>query len=118
MYDEGLLAGRAKLKGGKMRYVPMLPEFAGELPRFPAVIGRESYFPPKPGLTSERQLVEGSFEDLLDRAKIHDFRLHDLRHTFASWFMMNGGDLYELAKILGHSNIKMTERYTIPGAAA
>jgi len=34
-----------------------------------------------------------------------------LRHTFASWYMMNGGDLYELAKILGHSNIKMTERY-------
>ena len=28
-----------------------------------------------------------------------------------SWYMMNGGDLYELAKILGHSNIKMTERY-------
>ncbi len=25
--------------------------------------------------------------------------------------MMNGGDLYELAKILGHSNLKMTERY-------
>jgi hypothetical protein len=25
--------------------------------------------------------------------------------------MMDGGDLYELAKILGHSNIKMTERY-------
>jgi hypothetical protein len=25
--------------------------------------------------------------------------------------MMNGGDLYELSKILGHSNIKMTERY-------
>jgi len=23
--------------------------------------------------------------------------------------MLNGGDLYELAKILGHSNIKMTE---------
>jgi hypothetical protein len=32
------------------------------------------------------------------------------RHTFASWYMMNGGDLYELAKILGHSNIRMTER--------
>jgi hypothetical protein len=35
----------------------------------------------------------------------------DLRHTFASWQMMIGGDLYELPKILGHSNIKMTERY-------
>jgi hypothetical protein len=54
--------------------------------------------------------VEGSFEDLLERAAITDFRFHDLRHTFASWFMMNGGDLYELAKIPGHSNNKMTER--------
>ena len=60
---------------------------------------------------SRRQLLKGSFEDLLKRAKIHDFWFNDLRHTFASWYMMNGGDLYELAKILGHSNIKMTERY-------
>ena len=68
-------------------------------------------FPPKPWATGERQRVEGSFEDLLERASIEDFRFHDLRHTFASWYMMNGGDLYELAKILGRSNIKMTERY-------
>jgi len=111
MYSEGLLAVRAKLKGGKMRYVPMLPELAGELRRFPAVINEDRIFPPEPGATSGRQRVEGSFEDLLERAGIQDFRFHDLRHTFASWFMMNGGDLYELAKILGHSNIKMTDRY-------
>jgi hypothetical protein len=30
---------------------------------------------------------------------------------------MNGGDLYELAKILGHSNIRMTERYAKLGKA-
>jgi integrase len=59
----------------------------------------------------ERRRVEGSFQTLLDLAKITDCRFHDLRHTFASWYMMNGGDLYELAKILGHANIKMTERY-------
>jgi integrase len=35
-----------------------------------------------------------------------NFRFHDLRHTFASWYMMNGGDLYELTKILGHSNME------------
>ena len=29
---------------------------------------------------------------------------------------MNGGDLYKLPKILGHSNIKMTERYAKPGS--
>jgi len=111
MYAEGLLAVRAKLKGGKMRYAPMTPELAGELRRFPAVIGEDRIFPPKTGATGARQRVEGSFEDLLERAKITNFRFHDLRHTFASWYMMQGGDLYELAKILGHSNIKMTERY-------
>jgi hypothetical protein len=54
---------------------------------------------------------------MLKRAKIRDFWFHDLRHTFASWYMMNGGDLYELAKILGHANIKMTERYAKLGPA-
>ena len=111
LYSEGLLAVRAKLKGGKMRYVPMAPELAGELRRFPVVMSEDRIFPPKPGATSGRQRLEGSFEDLLERAGIRDFRFHDLRHTFASWYMMNGGDLYELAKILGHANIKMTERY-------
>src|ERR1035437_5449394 len=111
LYSEGLLAVRAKLKGGKMRYVPMTPELASELRRFPVVISEDRIFPPKQGATSGRQRLEGSFEDLLERAGIRGFRFYDLRHTFASWYMMNGGDLYELAKILGHSNIKMTERY-------
>jgi integrase len=35
MYNEGLLAVRSKLKGGKMRCVPMPPELASELRRFP-----------------------------------------------------------------------------------
>jgi integrase len=59
MYSEGLIAVRAKLKGGKMRYVPMLSELAGELRRFPAVIGEDRIFPPKAGATSGRQRVEG-----------------------------------------------------------
>lgn len=36
---------------------------------------------------------------------------HVLRHTFASHFVMNGGDILSLQKILGHSNITMTMRY-------
>jgi len=111
LYKEELIAVRAKLKGGKVRYVPLTPKLAGELRRYPAVIGEERIFPPKPGAKGERQRVEGSFETILKRAGIENFRFHDLRHTFASWYMMNGGDLYELAKILGHANIKMTERY-------
>jgi integrase len=116
-YSEGLIAVRSNLKGGKIRYVPMTPELAVELRKYPAVIGEEQLFPPKRGSKGERQRVEGSFETTLELAGIQNFRFHDLRHTFASWYMMNGGDLYELAKILGHANIKMTERYAKLGKA-
>ena len=36
---------------------------------------------------------------------------HTLRHTFASWYMINSGDLYRLQEYLGHSDIKLTRRY-------
>jgi len=36
---------------------------------------------------------------------------HVLRHTFASHFIMNGGDILSLQKILGHASISMTMRY-------
>lgn len=48
----------------------------------------------------------------LQRAGVRAIRFHDLRHTFASHFMMSGGDLYELQQWLGHESITMTERYT------
>ena len=107
-YGEGSLAVRAKLKKGKVRYVPMPSELAAEVRRYPAVIDEDRIFRHKRGEKAGRPRLEGSFDDLLFRAEIQNFWFHDLRHTFASWYMMNGGDLYELAKILGHSNIKMT----------
>jgi integrase len=110
------LAVTAKLKGGKVRYVPMAPELAAEIKRYTAVINVDRFFPLKGGEKSKRQRLEGSFENLLERTRIRDFRFHDLRHTFASWYMMNGGDLYELAKLMGHANIK-TERYAKLGRA-
>lgn len=36
---------------------------------------------------------------------------HVMRHTFASHFMMNGGNILALQKILGHSSLQMTMRY-------
>jgi integrase/recombinase XerD len=37
-------------------------------------------------------------------------RLHDLRHSFASLFLLDGGDIFKLSKILGHSSVAITER--------
>ncbi|EPJ1367644.1 phage integrase [Vibrio fluvialis] len=36
---------------------------------------------------------------------------HVLRHTFASYYMMNGGNIIALQRILGHADIKQTMRY-------
>jgi integrase len=53
----------------------------------------------------------GGWRSALERAEINDMRFHDLRHTFASHFLMNGGDLYTLKEILGHKDITTTSRY-------
>lgn len=37
---------------------------------------------------------------------------HTLRHTFASWHVTAGTDIYTLKELLGHSVIQMTERYS------
>ncbi len=49
---------------------------------------------------------------LAEAAGVKPLRFHDMRHTFASNFMMAGGLIYDLQKILGHQTITMTERYS------
>jgi len=44
------------------------------------------------------------------RAMVRRIKFHELRKTFASNFMMGGGDIYVLSKILGHSSIEVTQR--------
>ncbi|EOG5604252.1 tyrosine-type recombinase/integrase [Providencia stuartii] len=55
-----------------------------------------------------------AFEGALKKAHIElpkGQRTHVLRHTFASHFMMGGGNILVLQQILGHSSILMTMRY-------
>jgi integrase len=49
------------------------------------------------------------------RSGVADFRLYDLRHTFATRAIEAGVDLITLAALLGHSRIAMVQRYAHPG---
>lgn len=52
------------------------------------------------------------FQRAQERAEIEQIiRFHDLRHTFASHFMMNGGNIYDLQKVMGHTKTEMTQIY-------
>ncbi|MFB1115650.1 tyrosine-type recombinase/integrase [Dickeya dadantii] len=88
-----------KTKGRKNRTVPISPELAAQLPK----TGGELFAP-----------CYNAFRRTLRRSGINlpsGQLTHVLRHTFASHFMMNGGNILVLQRILGHSNIQMTMRY-------
>jgi integrase len=55
--------------------------------------------------------IKNAFNGAVDRAKIPDFRFHDLRHTFCSWLAISGVPLTAIQKLAGHASIKMTLRY-------
>ncbi len=55
--------------------------------------------------------IKHSFTTAVKKAGIHDFRFHDIRHTFASHLIMQGIGITSVKELLGHSDIKMTLRY-------
>jgi len=55
--------------------------------------------------------LQKAWERVRMRAKLEDVRLHDLRHSFASFAVADGASLPLIAKALGHSQTGTTERY-------
>lgn len=58
--------------------------------------------------------VVGVWKDwdlLRDWCDLEDVRIHDLRHSFASFAAADGASLFLIGKVLGHSHASTTERY-------
>jgi len=56
--------------------------------------------------------IQKVWERLRRKAGLEHVRIHDLRHSYASMLVNSGRSLYEVQQILGHSNPKVTQRYS------
>lgn len=81
----------------KTRIVPIIPALRPWLARIPLGINFEG--------------LKTGFRRAREAAGMPHVHFHDLRHSCATILLASGADLYTVAKVLGHSTIKVTERY-------
>lgn len=110
-------------KAGDVRYVPILDPLLPLLQHWRLHRIGELVFPNSVGKMhqSAARIFQETLHRVLKRAgfspvdrkgkRKHYIVFHSLRHTFASHWVMNGGDVFKLREILGHKDIKMTMRY-------
>jgi integrase len=95
-------------KSGRTRVIPMNLEAHKILSSRKGA--RDEYVFPGEGGNRLTTIKKG-WGAILKEAKITGFRLHDLRHSFASRVKRGGADLYIVQRLLGHSTPVMTQRY-------
>jgi site-specific recombinase XerD len=103
-------------KGGKHRVVPISFECRKLLYRWKQQNGSDSdlVFPTRSGIVSSQRNVGRDVKLLGQRAGITGVRFspQTFRHTFAVSYLRAGGNVLYLQRILGHSSLEMTNRYT------
>jgi len=109
--ERGILSLPASAcKSGRARHIPINGTFAALL------AGRKAKSLPGPLVfdLAGRQVKTfwRAFQGAAETAKLADLRFHDLRHTFASWLVQGGTDLYSVATLLGHASLAMSARYS------
>jgi len=98
---------KQETKSKKIRYIPLSKALKKILEQLRKITGASGFVCP----FIHPDLYNKEFKKSSQQAGLKLIRFHDLRHTFASNFLMGGGNIYDLQKILGHSTIQMTERY-------
>ncbi len=108
-------------KLGAIRRVPILDPLLPLLEDWrERCVSDELVFPNKRGKmhVSSARVMRQTFLRCVEDAGLPRITFHALRHTFASHWMLKGGDIYRLQRILGHTTIAMTQRYAHLAPAA
>lgn len=97
-------------KSGKTRHIPLSNAAMRVLQSIPRHEHQEwVFFNPVTG--SHLSSVFGLWKRMRQHLGLEDFRLHDLRHSFASFLVNAGRSLYEVQECLGHQTPRMTMCY-------
>lgn len=102
-----------KSKNREIRTLPMSQTIFEMLTRRGRVksIKTDLVFYNKKHVEIDKRFVSLSFHYAAKKAKVEDFRFHDLQHTFATRLVQSGRDLYKIQRLLGHKTSSMTQRY-------
>ncbi|MBI3813359.1 MAG: site-specific integrase [Nitrospinae bacterium] len=101
-----------KTKNKEIRTVPMSDTLYELLKNRSKVVAMSGYvFATSMGTRILASNLQREFYNAMEKAGITGFRFHDLRHTAATWMVQSGVDLYTVSKILGHKDIRTTQRY-------
>jgi integrase len=110
-------------KAADVRYVPILDALLPLLRSWCLKTSGKLLFPNEAGNMHQEsaRIFQETLHRVLDKSEFprvqikgkerRYIRFHDFRHTFASYWVMNSGDLFKLQKILGHKSMQMTMRY-------
>ncbi len=99
-------------KGNKERCAPIPQNIVPLIQRYiKTVTPKEYLFLKADGSPIQITTVKDLFHRLKKQSDIPRLSPHLLRHTFATLYFDNGGSIYNLSTILGHSNLEITKRY-------
>ena len=120
--DVDLEQGHIKVygKGNKQRLLPLAHKAKKALEEYNRLkackifpIRSKYYFVNNKGAKLNNSSMDSIFKRIKERSGIQGAKVscHTWRHTFAKSYLLNGGDVFSLQRLLGHSDLSTTKRY-------